>query len=364
MVMTKIGLITIVNGMSFGNRLQNYATQCVFEKLGYEIETINNRFEKGTPFKCKVLHTAARIMKLLKINETRRVLWERAYRFYRWDKKYIKYSKAHCDASNPRSFKKIKKYNYYVVGSDQIWNPLYAANRGFELLSFAEPSKRVALSTSIGTEKLPPDLTDLYMSELGQFKAISVREEKAAELVSHLTGKTVEVLIDPTLVLTRDDWADFEKRPQLLLPQEYVLKFFLTAPDEDATEMMTAFAKEKHLPIIELGVGLPGYEKIGPNEFIYLISHAKMIFTDSFHCTVFSMIFSKNVVVYDRFDHSGMESRLITLLNLVERPYCWMGLSGDRNKINQIFMEEPYDIEPAIQRARNSFIQFIKAHCV
>lgn len=361
----KIALITIVNGASFGNRLQNYATQSVFQKLGYEIETINNTFEKNSDIKVylqKIIGIAFSIIPQLRYKSQN---WNRGFTFRKWDKCYISYSKAKLDASNYKEdvLGLNDIYNYFVVGSDQIWNPQFSSNSGFELLSFVPSQKRVSLSTSIGTETLPEQYLEMYKTELSKFKAISVREEKAAELVRSFVDIKVAVHIDPTLMVTKEEWKAFEKKPKKPITKEYILCFFLTNPDEGTKEIIQKFAYNKNLATLYLNRNMPGFEKISPNEFIYLVSHAKMVVTDSFHCTVFSLIFGVPLAVLDRFDADHVNSRLMTLLSSVSQEQFWLGRLNNMECMERNYKLAGYDIEPIIADKREQALKYIKTVC-
>ena len=362
MKIMKVGLLTITNGLSFGNRLQNYATQKALSDLGYDVETLDSRFEKGNNFKrfFKLL-----ILKLLpfsilkKINKTELQRW---LTFYLWDKKFIHYSDFSFDPTKKIPLSKLKSYDYFIVGSDQIWNPKFSSNTGFELLSFAEKKKRISLASSIGVNDLSKEYIDMYKEEWLKFKALSVREESAAELIYKITGRNAEVLIDPTLMLSRKEWLQFAKKPEHFNTGGYILEFFLTDVDSTTREKIKLFAEKKSLNILSLDRSYSRFEKISPCEFIYIIANADMVFTDSFHCTVFSLIFGKPLTVYDRFDADKVNSRLHTLLKLVNKSQFWVGKNNFDDIVTQNYNEGSYEIEDIIVEQRNKFNKFITSN--
>ncbi|OFK37275.1 hypothetical protein HMPREF2594_01535 [Enterococcus sp. HMSC077E04] len=358
----KIGIVTIVNGASFGNRLQNYATQKVLENNGYTVETINNCFDKESTLSIVIKNAIYTLFKFIPHFKKSKSIWKRMYTFYQWDKQYIDYSHRKIDASKKNRFVSIKNdYDYFLVGSDQIWNPKYAANKGFELLSFVPNEKRVSLSTSLGVPSIPSDLEKLYVTEWNKFKSISVRENQAAKIIEDLTGTTAAVHIDPTLMLERSEWEAFQKKPDNI-DENYILSFFLTNPPKDTVDVLDKVAKDLKIGVLTLDASWEYFQDITPNHFVYLISHARMIYTDSFHCTVFSLLFGKPVVVFDRFDSEKMNSRLSTLLNKVNKAHFWVGKKADEAMIRAIASEPEYDIDKLMVSERECVKAYLKEY--
>ncbi|MBR4059737.1 MAG: polysaccharide pyruvyl transferase family protein [Lachnospiraceae bacterium] len=356
----KIGLITIVNGASFGNRLQNYATQTLLQNLGFEVETLNDQFEKNSKLKIFMQHILGLGMRCCPELKRKAQNWERGYTFHKWDSEYIRYSSVIINAANPDTYRNLADlYDCFLVGSDQIWNPRFSANKGYELLSFAPKNKRVSLSTSIGIEDIPDEYRQLYATEWKKFKSISVREHSAAQLVKEITGVEAAVHIDPTLMLTRSQWNEFAKRPKGFDNKNYFLTFFLTEPSERVKQDIHELAAKKKVQVINLDRTLKGYEFISPNEFVSLIANTRMVFTDSFHCTVFSLIFGKSLAVFDRFDLDRVSSRLLTLLETVQKPCFWLGKDYRYEDIESNYCITGYSIEHILKEKRDEVMDYI-----
>lgn len=160
---------------------------------------------------------------------------------------------------------------------------------------------------------------------------ISVREEAGAKIIKDLTGRDATVLVDPTMLLTKEEWRNVSKKPKGAKEGGYILTYFLS-PKCDA-------AKER---LEEIRDGREVYEllnekdkvvgTVGPSEFLWLFDHADMIITDSFHACVFSFLFNKPFLVYDRnWNEGNMNSRLETLLSKfhLERKYINSALKND-----------------------------------
>ena len=319
--MKKAAIITLYGNNNFGNKLQNYAVQETLKKHKLHVENIinipilNNKkinyihllkfYIKGILY--KVLYNN-RIHDCLEAKES----GERQKNFMLFNQ-YI---------NNTKSFfsffklKKFLKYDYFFVGSDQIWNPHFGGLSDFDLVTFSN-KKKIALSASFGIDEIPVQYKEKASEALKKFDGISVREEKGKEIAAELTGrKNIEILIDPTMLLTTDEWNKVSKKPKNLKNKRYVLCYFLGILSNEKREEIEAYAKKMNFEIIDISDPTSKYYSCGPSEFIYLESHASMICTDSFHSSVFAILYNIPFIVYNREGkQNNMNSRIITLLN-------------------------------------------------
>ena len=207
------------------------------------------------------------------------------------------------------------KYDYFIVGSDQVWNPKWRLNSN-DLLKFADGNKRISFSASIGVNEIPKEREMELSEELKKFKNISVREDRAKEIIEKLTNRQdVEVLVDPTMLLTDKEWDKIAKKPEYEVPDKYILTYFLGGLSKERKKQITSFAKENKYEIIDVIDKKSLFYGIGPSEFLYLEKNASLICTDSFHSAVFAIIYNRPFLVFDREGGStNMGSRLDTLL--------------------------------------------------
>lgn len=203
------------------------------------------------------------------------------------------------------------EYDFFVVGSDQVWNPKY----GKIFLSFVPREKKIAYSASIGTNAIPDEVKELFQRGISDFNHISVREENAIKLVNDLTGRTSLLMPDPVLLLTEKEWLDVAQKPTWFrekYSRGYVLTYHLSKlpPPE-----VKVFANKIGLPVINL-LDTENYDHFttGPAEFIWLFANASFIFTNSFHGVAFSVLF-KNPFVANNL-RSNNDPRLISFLKL------------------------------------------------
>lgn len=201
-------------------------------------------------------------------------------------------------------------FDFYSVGSDQVWNPDFykydTRRKDFYFLTFADDKKKIAFSPSFGISRIPEEWKSWFKCNLKTFHALSVREEAGAQLVFDLIGQKPEVLVDPTLMLDKEEWEKIAKKPKNIdLEVPYVLTYFLGDISEEVRLKCDEFSntingKCYHL----LNPDNSALSNIGPAEFLMLIKNASLIMTDSFHACVFSFIFNKPFNLYK--DASGM----------------------------------------------------------
>lgn len=207
------------------------------------------------------------------------------------------------------------EYDYFVAGSDQVWNP-YFADLEKLFIKFAPGEKRIAYAASISCPEIPQDKLQAFIDGVRGMKAISVREQAGADLIQQLTGRRVQVVADPTMLVTAEDWRSIARKPSWLKGDEQLLVTYFLGKRPDS--VIESIARENGLQIVNmLDERVFEHYAIAPEEWLWLIDHARFMYTDSFHGTVFSILFRTPFVVTERVDAgcaSKMTSRIDTLL--------------------------------------------------
>lgn len=352
--MKKIGIVTIYDLRNYGNRLQNYATQSFLKKMGFEVYTIvnNDVIEKMTiSIKLKRF-----ILKMINSN-IRFFIKKQDKRMNNFkifdsliDKKYV----------NNKNINKIKKqYDYFVVGSDQVWNPYYCPNSDWYFLNFCDKSQKLTMSPSIGLNILPKEYYSIFKEKLKSFDLISCREFEGTSILEDITKKDVITLIDPTMLLTTDEWDTVIKKPKKFISCKYVLLYFLGGIDEKNTKYIKEL-KEAGYQIIDLLDINNDYYECNPSEFVWLIKNASLMVTDSFHGCVFSILYKTPFVSIDRISEKKFEmnSRINTLMkkfNLERRVF-------NDNKSVLEYMEQDFsNIDMILKEEREKFKAFFQS---
>lgn len=308
----KVAIITIFDEANYGNRLQNCAVQYCLEKWGYRTETI---VKYKNPFKYRLKRFIRGILRSFakKYLRTKHIRLYRKSNFENFTNKYTstRFVKTQTGDFNEKI---AKKYDFFVVGSDQVWNPAFSDLPNNMLLTFAPTKKRYCFSPSFGISELDEKWKPVFSNALRDFQNLCAREEEGVKIIKELTGREdVYLTIDPTLMLDADDWLKYSEKVDNI-PSNYVFDYFLSEkPLSDGTYIAQGEGKQR-IDILE-SASNPLYF-CGPSEFIYLVANADVICTDSFHACVFSILFSKPFVVYRRNYRVDMFSRIETLLAL------------------------------------------------
>jgi hypothetical protein len=333
----KIGIITLFGYFNYGNRLQNYALQEAIKELGFEVETIvigrnsettlmlkekslklekkivnwNKKRSKAIP--CFMKKRFEKIIKKINIhiNKKHRDELFRIFSDKFLNERFINYSE--------KRMKKIQsEYDYFVTGSDQVWNPHFFHGMGEAyFLTFADKKKRISYAPSFGLEKIPLKYQEKYKNWLLNMEKLSVREVAGKKIIKELTGRDAKMVLDPTLLITKEKWLEIASPAPNKPKEKFLVTYFLGEVSSKTKEEILGVAEKKGLKIINLGDKKEKENfKNGPSEFVDYLNSAEVIFTDSFHGTVFSILLEKPFVVYKRSGKSSMYSRIETLMDL------------------------------------------------
>lgn len=227
-----------------------------------------------------------------------------------------------------------------------------------DLLGFTSNEKKISYSASFGISGIEKEEEDKLKKYLDDYKCISVRENEGKKIVEKVINRNdIEVLLDPTMLLTSSEWDKIAKRPQNLKNEKYILLYFLgPIPDECKSEI-DRIAKEYNCNIINVLDKNGPFYNIGPDEFVYLEKNAFLVCTDSFHSSVFAILYNKPFVVFERIvKKTNMNSRLNTLLNKFE-------LENRKfdGKITYQQLENNYNnAEVILQEEREKSMNFLK----
>lgn len=300
--MKKVAVLTLKGYFNYGNRLQKYALSKILHDMGLEVYSI---WDKDLVGKTKEFIVSSAIF-LKK--------YDRLRKFYKISHMYSK--EINVDEVEKNGIDMV------VVGSDQVWNPEYY-ERDHNLLYRAKNGEKViSYAASIGRAEIPDEYRDLYRDVISKYDALSVREKQAEEEIKKLTGrKDVITVLDPTLLLSRQEWESMEEKPEIYKENmKYVLCCFLGKMPEEERADIEEYAKRNDCFIINILDPNDPFSKIsGPQNFIYLIHHAQLVCTDSFHASVFSFIYDRPLVVFKRVGKSDyMYSRLQNLLDVFQ----------------------------------------------
>ena len=339
-----IAIITLYHGSeNYGGLFQAYALQKYLETLGNTVEQID--YEKEDK---KAIHGIFNKINKYGISYCVRRCFEIPISIYRrrYDndiiKKYDGYfaqkknkfaefrnSIPHTELYNVNTISDInQKYDMYVAGSDQVWNPEYWCDAYF--LNCVKEKRKVAIAASTGVEKISKR-HDSYLKQCLQgFEYISVREYKSKICInSHFAGD-ISVVIDPVFLLDVSEWKEIENEYDLEF-KDYIFCYLL-GKEKKIHRKVKRISNKLGLPVVYLCFSQPNYYKeecnfgdvrlydVGPREFIYLLRKSQYVVTDSFHGTAFSILFNKQFWTLPRY-HLGIKKssdRIKTILDMLD----------------------------------------------
>ena len=303
----KVSVITLHTVNNYGSVMQTYATQKVFEKLGCDVEFVDYWRKSNTPDECAKRLLDSSTMKRLKpiwgLNPFTIKLTVKLLKIFVTNKesqmrKFIR-ERVTLSPTSYYSIDDLKdnppEADIYVTGSDQVWNSIW--NQGLDrayFLDYAPVGKpKVSFSASIGRSELERDeMVEMY-ELLNQYDAISVREASAVQILRDM-GLEAQLILDPTLMLNREEWIEIGKEPRGRKTPYLLIYQLHINPNIDL--YADTLARAKGWEIVRIGLSRSDKKKIGTTcmntsvpEFLGLFSHAACVLTDSFHATAFSL---------------------------------------------------------------------------
>ncbi len=348
--MKKIALVTCYFQHNYGSQLQALATQMICDKLGWDNETVCIDGLRPEINRAKYRYFLSRIFDINTIRDkmatVRKVLAKKTNREYaqnlglrdrifdqfanqkyRLTRRYDSKAELGADAHN---------YGAFIVGSDQLWLPSNIT-ADYYTLNFVPNGigvRKAAYATSFGIAQLPPKQARMAQDFLPRLDSVMVREESGRKLVKQLINKDVPVVADPTLLFSAEEWN--ETLPQKRRIDEPYILCYLLGNNPQQRKWAKKLAQKTGYKLVQLPnldeyiksdegfADYPLYD-VSPLDFVALIRDAKIVLTDSFHCSVFSTLFQKQFFAFRRYASDGNVStngRLYSLLgslNLSER---------------------------------------------
>ena len=327
----KIGITSLyLRNTNFGGQLQAYALCYRICGFGYDAEQIcMNTKRRANSIKDKIWVASETSLLTLDLLKSIYRRWINDPRQYKNFKKFEAQIPHGPYLGNSKLIPKLnRRYGAFITGSDQIWNPDYYTDDGLRLqgLVFAAPEKRaISYAPSLGPDKAAIGRETVFREILERLDFISVREKTARDFLQPLTDKPIAVVVDPTMLLTRREWDELAAGPGREPP--HLFAYFLREMDNRHDEQLHKIADALALPVRCIAEELERYPRpgaadrqildAGPKEFLGEIRDAEMVFVNSFHGLVFSVLFHKPFWAFRRNrekDQGSMNSRITDFL--------------------------------------------------
>lgn len=378
--MEKIGLCVCYDTKNFGSQLQVLATNYQISKLGYDSEIIvyqkkislvmifqsvprffNPYFLKS---KCKKIEKKIRqdreITQKLKIRNKRFEQFVNTH-YHNLSKPFVGWTTLKREAP--------KKYNAFLCGSDQLWLPGNLGSHFYTLEFVPDNIKKISYATSFGVSHIPWFQRRQTRKFLSRFQYLSVREESGVRIIKDLINKDAKRVCDPTLLLTKRDW-DTIIPSKKILNEKYIFAFLL-GDDVSHRKSIESLQDRTGLKIVTIPF-LNNYVKydklfgdyrlydVDAFDFVNLIRYAEYVITDSFHGSVFSIIYHKKFLIFNRFSDRSKDSRNSRIDNLCNS----LGLNKRRFHTNLVEeVNRPIDynkVDLYISKMREESLEYLK----
>ncbi|QHQ61048.1 4Fe-4S dicluster domain-containing protein [Anaerocolumna sedimenticola] len=357
----KAGVITFHSAHNFGATLQTWALQKVLKNYKIEASVINYHpsiiDDLYNPLKGKYgLEKSIAKLKLRYKNP-------RSLQRYQ---NYISFIKKNFNLLGDFStYEELKTADLgldaYIVGSDQVWNSEHIG--GFDpayFLDFVKPGPlKISYAASIGRDYILPVYHDQIKNSLKSFTSISVREKSAKKPVKALAKKEVDVVLDPTLLLPREEYEEIKTNPKI---KEKYIFVYMMENNPDVIAFANKVSTATGLPIVQRRPNKIFKNEIAscytsaPGDFLGLIENAEYVITNSFHGTVFSIIYETPFV---SMLHSNTGSRTVDLLKSLNLDSHLLNSASDFTDFSLFRIENPEKLRKRILDLRQSSLLFL-----
>ena len=336
----KIATITYHAAYNYGANLQAFALQKFVEKIipncEYSIINLRTDVQKRlykTVFQKKGIKN--QIKKVIMMSEKKKLI-EKEKKFEDFISDYLNITKEFSNTEDVR--KNLEEYDYYISGSDQIWNIRLPDFSYAYYLEFTNNPKKISYAASFGAKNFECNTEEkqrIY-SDLKEYNYLSVRENKSLIKAREILGsdKNIEINIDPTMLLTKEEWEKIIPKEKLI-KEKYIFYYDVKDTKENAVIAKKIEKKLKKKIVVSRYQGLYTYMQkfkrkfdTGPIEFLNLIKYADTIVTSSFHGVVFAILLEKPFLVIngekdnrikDLLENMGFEDKSVNIENYTEK---------------------------------------------
>ena len=339
--MKKVGIVSCYFKDNYGSMLQAYATKKILDNNNIPNETINitdnidfkngkRKYYLSQIFNFSFIKSKLGMIKLKfdkkinkKLNENIQIRTKK-YKEFRKEFNMSTEAKTYNDLTNLAK----DRYSDVIVGSDQLWLPVNVVADYYTLNWVPEDINKISYATSFGVSKIPKKYNAKYNTFLQRINHLSVREDSGVKLIEAIANREAELVCDPTILLTKEEWEEIAT-PGRIIKDKYILCYFLGRNIEhrkfaerlrEATgyKIVSLNHADEYVKYSDVYADVTPYN-IGPKEWINLIKNAEYVCTDSFHGTVFSLIFNKMFFDFRRYsakNKNSTNSRIDSLLKI------------------------------------------------
>lgn len=339
--MKKVGIVSCYFKNNYGSMLQAYATKKILDNNNIPNETIN--IDNNVDFsKGKRKYYLSQLFNfnfikskfgMIKLKLDKKLVKNLGQNISIREKKYNEFRKVFNLSRSVSTYAELtkiasKEYSDVIVGSDQLWLPVNIVANYYTLNWVPDSVNKISYATSIGVSKIPKKYNTMYKHFLNRINYLSVREESGVKLIKQIANLDAKLICDPTILLTKNEWEKVATKEKIV-KDKYILCYFLGNNIEhrkfaEKLKKVTGYKivslnhADEYVKYSDKFADITPYD-IGPREWINLIKNAEYVCTDSFHGTVFSLIFNKVFFNFRRYSDkakASTNSRLDSLLKI------------------------------------------------
>lgn len=326
----KIGILTLSAADNCGSLLQTYALQTYLKKAtGLEVEVINFVYKQSKALydifpKNIWWHPRGLYPRIC--NYSALLKQKKDYQQFR--EKYIILSNKEYHTEDELSVI-AKNYSIIVCGSDQVWNVNMLDFDNAFFLEWAKQVKKIAYAPSLGGGTLLKRYDEESMKKiLSSFSAISVREEAGKQQTEAILDKEIDMVLDPTLLLSYEEWDSIVGSP--MIKGNYIFFYSWAYCDDEINEIVAEYSRKRNLPVYVINAskwlernpkkyGFNLFKSSGPETFLNLMKYANKVFVQSFHGVIFANIFKKDFYFLDEHKDGTLDPRLNSILTILDK---------------------------------------------
>lgn len=339
--MKRVGIVSCYFKDNYGSMLQAYATKKTLDNNGIPNETINidnnidfkkgkRKYYKTQLFNVKFVKAKFGMIKLKIDKKTNKKLGRNISIRTNKYKEFKKEFNLSISCKNYKDLTRIaeQKYTDIIVGSDQLWLPVNVVADYYTLNWVPEKINKISYSTSFGFSSVPKKYNEQYIKFLKRINHLSVREQSGVEIIKDITGLEAKLVADPTILLTKEEWEK-ETTTERIIKEKYILCYYLgnniehrkfaeRLRQETGCKIVSLNHADEYVKYSDKFCDYAPYD-IGPREWINLVRNADYVCTDSFHGTVFAILFNKIFFDFRRYSNKSKvstNSRIDSLLNV------------------------------------------------
>lgn len=326
--MMKLALLTFHNAANYGAALQAYAFEKFLTDNGYDCEYINYVNASRAHEYSMMWHIwdslrHGKITNALAYTLGSPFMTLRKWRFNRFYDKYLKKTDKVYKTSE-EAVELNGRYDRFIVGSDQVWNPACNGDDTAFLLDFVKSNReRISYSSSFGIASIDGEHIEAYKKNLSAFHALAVRERIGCEIVKNLTGREAQLVLDPVMLLTKEQWMQLV--PQDGKNEKYIFSY-TNRDSQTAVFFRTGYKLDGKIHYV-----LSRYTRpqdfinpktrvkycMSPQEFVSVIANAELVVSASFHCLAMAIILNRPFVAILTGD-KGKDERPLNILRALD----------------------------------------------